>query len=155
MTESRAGSVPVDVEAMEQMLEDVFGEPDPAYVYQPHNQTRLFPLIKILPEVVAGLENLLAQTGEGALAESMSELYVYDRCRCGEDHCATVHTSPRPAGRFGPNHRCVVFWAAETICLNTGLPASSDERPTAPNTTILDVVDEEITRDHRQMWHDA
>ena len=64
------------------------------------------------------------QTGETALAESVRELEVYDRCRCNSDYCSTVYTQPQRgslleerSGSNPHNHRCVVFWAAETICV--------------------------------------
>jgi len=146
--ESREGWAPLDVAATEAFLRHILGgssETDqPDTIPRPINTTPLFPLKQIWPEVVERLATLLAQTGEAALAEAVHELDVFDRCRCGADYCATVHTKPCSAEPFGPNHRCVVFWSPDTICVDTGLPASSDGRPTAPHITILDVVDEEI-----------
>jgi len=145
--ESREGWVPPNVREAEKLLRQLFGdgsETNQDTIPRPINTTPLFPLKQIWPEVVERLAALLAQTGEAALAEAVHELDVFDRCRSGADYCATVHTQPRSAERYGPSHRCVVFWSRDTICVDTGLPASSGGRPTAPHITILDVVDEEI-----------
>lgn len=148
MKESRERWVPLDVAATEAFLRHILGdssETDPQdAIPRPINTTPLFPLKQIWPEVIERLATLPAQTGEAALAEAVHGLEVFDRCRCGADYCATVHTQPRSAEPYGPNHRCVVFWSPDTINVDTGLPASSEGRPTAPHTTILDVVDEEI-----------
>lgn len=30
---------------------------------------------------------------------------MVDRCRCGDDFCATIYTQTKPAKRYGPSHR--------------------------------------------------
>jgi hypothetical protein len=151
---SRRGWVRLDVAATEAFLRHILdgsSETDQDTTPRPINTTPLFPLHQIWPEVVEGLAALLAQTGEAALSESIRELDVYDRCRCGAHYCSTVYTQPRissllaeRSGQNRHNHRNVVFWSAHTICVDTGLPASSSGHPAAPNTTILDIVDDEI-----------
>jgi hypothetical protein len=32
---------------------------------------------------------------------------IVDRCRCGDDFCATFYTGPKPQGRYGTNHQSV------------------------------------------------
>jgi len=43
------------------------------------------------------------------LAEQISGLRVLDRCRCGDDFCATFYTQPRPKGPYGPGLRTVAL----------------------------------------------
>jgi len=62
-------------------------------------------LIDVLPQLVAELEQLLTGEGESALSAQVSELNIVDRCRCGDDFCATFYTEPRPKGRYGSGHR--------------------------------------------------
>jgi hypothetical protein len=39
------------------------------------------------------------------LATHVPELMILERCRCGDDICATFYTQPKPKGGFGPGHR--------------------------------------------------
>jgi hypothetical protein len=34
---------------------------------------------------------------------------MVDRCRCGDDFCATFYTAPPPLGSFGPGHQTVAL----------------------------------------------
>ena len=82
-------------------------------------------LTDTLPAFAAELHQLLEEQGESELAAQVSELMILDRCRCGDDFCATIFTQPKPAGAYCPGHRNVVL--------------------TPDNgTLILDVVAEEI-----------
>ena len=132
----------------EKLLREIFREEDVDKVEppaRPINKQPLFPLRQIWPDVVDRLKNLLTESGEIELAATVEGLEVYDRCRCGSDHCATVYTKPRPSGGFGPGHRNVVFWNANTIDLDTRLRVGdTSTAPTTKYTTILDVVDGEI-----------
>ena len=101
----------------------------------PINQNPLFPLIGTLPTVVARLKTLLTEVGESELAATVDELYVYDRCRCGADHCATVYTKPRPLGGYGFTLRNVVLETGDTVGAICGM---------TQYTIILDVVHDEI-----------
>jgi hypothetical protein len=47
----------------------------------------------------------LYAAGESSLAESVHELRLVDRCRCGDDFCATFYTAPLPNGAYGPTLR--------------------------------------------------
>ena len=59
------------------------------------------PLIsESLPAFAAELERALRQDGEPALAAQISSLRIVDRCRCGDDFCATFYTVARPKGAW-------------------------------------------------------
>lgn len=57
------------------------------------------------PKFASELTGLLVAHGEDRLAETVDALNVIDRCRCGDDFCATMYTSPRPSGAWGAGHR--------------------------------------------------
>ena len=78
-----------------------------------------------LPDLVDELTTLLRSQNERDLAEQVPLLRLVDRCRCGDDFCATLYTVPKPKGAYGPNH--------ESISLN---PSSGH--------LILDLVDRKI-----------
>jgi hypothetical protein len=63
----------------------------------------------MLPEFAGELRQLLYEHGERELAGQVPELIILDRCRCGDDFCATFYTQPRPQGGFGPSHRNVAL----------------------------------------------
>jgi hypothetical protein len=50
---------------------------------------------------------------------------LVDRCRCGDDSCAKLYTTPKPTGAYGPTHT--------SISLN---PSSG--------LVILDLVDRQV-----------
>lgn len=60
-----------------------------------------------LPEFADELEGLLNAEGHSSLAEQVATLRILDRCRCGDDFCATFYTQPKPRGAFGSLHRNV------------------------------------------------
>ena len=66
-------------------------------------------LIDILPTLADELEQLLIEQKEPVLAAQVHHLNVVDRCRCGDDFCATFHTEPKPKGSYGPWHRNVAL----------------------------------------------
>ena len=61
-------------------------------------------LVEALPDVAAEVEGLLRLEGESSLASQLRELRIVDRCRCGDEFCATIYTVARPAGPWGPGH---------------------------------------------------
>ncbi len=130
----------------EELLREIFG--DNSVVERtrgPINTRPLFPLNEIWPDVSRQLKALLADAGECQLASTVEDLWVYDRCRCGADFCATVYTQPRPTHGYGSGHRNIVFWNAGTVDLDTGKTvAEMSISPTTEFTTILDVVGDEI-----------
>jgi hypothetical protein len=74
-------------------------------------------LIDVAPELVSELERLHVQAGEDSLAAYVNGLRIVDRCRCGDDFCATFYTAPRPVGGYRPGHRTIAL-ASETGYLN-------------------------------------
>jgi len=82
-------------------------------------------LTDTLPTFATELRQLLEERDEPELAAQVSGLEIFDRCRCGDDFCATFYTRPKPQGAYGPGHR------------NVGLAPDA-------GTIILDVVDGEI-----------
>jgi hypothetical protein len=82
-------------------------------------------LTDTLPEFATDLRQLLIEQGEPALAAQVAGLMIRDRCRCGDDFCATFYTEPKPNGADGPSHRNVALIPEE-------------------GKLILDVVDGEI-----------
>ena len=86
------------------LLRKIFGGDEVVEdVPQPINTQPLFLLRQIWPEVIERLRMLLTETAEGSLASTISDLQVFDRCRCGQDDCATVYTKPRSNDR-GRDH---------------------------------------------------
>lgn len=70
-------------------------------------------LTETLPQVARELEQLLKERGELDLAGQVSTLEIVDRCRCGDDFCASFYTQPKPEGAYGPDHRCFDLDAAK------------------------------------------
>lgn len=64
-------------------------------------------LTDALPKLAVELEQLLKKHGESELAAQVSALAIVDRCRCGDDFCASFYTRPKPKGAYGPDHRCL------------------------------------------------
>ena len=57
-----------------------------------------------LPDLANELTSLLRKKNERGLVEQVPLLRLVDRCRCGDDFCATLYTAPKPKGVYGPNH---------------------------------------------------
>ena len=64
-------------------------------------------LTEILPLFARELEQLLKNEGETELAAQVPRLNVEDRCRCGDDFCASFYTQPKPNRAYGPSHSCM------------------------------------------------
>ncbi len=64
-------------------------------------------LTETLPSFAAELEELLKKGGHAELAARVSALKIVDRCRCGDDFCASFYTECKPQGSYGASHRCV------------------------------------------------
>ena len=80
-------------ETPQDLLRKLFGEEGPAEPERPRNQTPLFQLSAVLPEFAAETRRTLIQCGEAELAKQVDDLWIYDRCRCGGEECATIYTS--------------------------------------------------------------
>lgn len=74
-------------------------------------------LTDILPEFATELRRLLLEQGESDLAAQVPGLAILDRCRCGDDFCATFYTQPKPEGRYGPGHRNVALTPEEGMLI--------------------------------------
>jgi hypothetical protein len=64
-------------------------------------------LSTVLPEFAGELRTLLLQENEPGLATQVADLKILDRCRCGDEFCASFYTLPKPDGAYGPGHRCL------------------------------------------------
>jgi hypothetical protein len=74
-------------------------------------------LTEILPILADELERLLKKSGEPELAAQVPQLTIVDRCRCGDDFCASFYTKPKPKGTYGPGHRCKELEPAEGMLI--------------------------------------
>lgn len=61
-------------------------------------------LSDVLPALAVELEVLLRIENEPELADQVASLEMIDRCRCGDDFCATFYTVQKPNGAWGKNH---------------------------------------------------
>ena len=80
-------------ESPEDLLRKLFGDEGPAEPERPRNRTPLFRLSAALPEFAAETRRSLIECGEAELAKQVDDLWIYDRCRCGGEECATIYTS--------------------------------------------------------------
>jgi hypothetical protein len=89
----------------ERLLREIFGETDfeEPLPRKPPNTTPLFRLAEAMPEFADELSQLLSEQGETGLAASVPDLWVFDRCPCHGDFCATMYTRPAPEAGF-PGH---------------------------------------------------
>ena len=62
-----------------------------------------------MPTLAAELTGLLRDEGEQELARDVSTLTIVERCRCGDDFCATMYTVAPPRDGWGRRHRNVVL----------------------------------------------
>jgi hypothetical protein len=85
----------------EDLLRSIFGDEGPAEPRPPRNGTPLFQLSRALPEFAAETRRMLVRCDEAALADQVDELWIYDRCRCGMEDCATVYTAAETLQRPG------------------------------------------------------
>lgn len=74
-------------------------------------------LIEILPVLADELEQLLEKAEEPELAAQVSRLTIVERCRCGDDCCASFYTQLFPEGSNGPGNRCVELEAREGMLI--------------------------------------
>jgi hypothetical protein len=74
-------------------------------------------LIEILPVLADELEQLLEKAEESDLAAQVSQLTIVERCRCGDDCCASFYTQLSPEVRYGPGSRSVELRAPEGMLI--------------------------------------
>jgi hypothetical protein len=60
----------------------------------------------VLPGLADELTQLLVVAGQQHLADQVLGLGIVDRCRCGDDFCASFYTLPKPPGSYGAGHNC-------------------------------------------------
>jgi hypothetical protein len=89
----------------EDLLRSIFGDEGPAEPRPPRNGTPLFQLSLALPEFANETRRMLLRCDEAALGDQVDDLWIYDRCRCGTEDCATVYTAAEAAP--GPGQRGV------------------------------------------------
>jgi hypothetical protein len=44
-------------------------------------------------------------------------LRIVDRCRCGDDFCASFYTQPKPKGAYGPGYRNIALTPAKGMLI--------------------------------------
>jgi hypothetical protein len=64
-------------------------------------------LVEAIPGFASELRSLLVN--EPDLAVAVNSLRLIDKCRCGDDFCASFYTLPPPAGAWGEGHENVVL----------------------------------------------
>ncbi|MGA2581292.1 MAG: hypothetical protein ABSH24_35460 [Bryobacteraceae bacterium] len=103
------------------MLREIFGDTDfeEPLPRTPPNTTPLFQLAAVMPEFANELSLLLAEQGATALDASMADLWVFDRCRCEWDGCATIYTRPKPEGAFPARGGTSVLSKAGPVYIDT------------------------------------
>ncbi|HTZ76062.1 MAG TPA: hypothetical protein VMB47_19245 [Candidatus Aquilonibacter sp.] len=74
-------------------------------------------LTDTLPAFAAELRQLLEAQGEQELAAQVPGLVILDRCRCGDDFCATFYAQPKPDSSYGPGHRNVALTPEEGMLI--------------------------------------
>src|SRR5215208_433254 len=74
------------------------------------------PLLgEVLPEFSDELRALLEKDELTQLAGQVASLRIVDRCRCGEESCASFYTVPKPEGAWGAGHENIVLDAEEGL----------------------------------------
>jgi hypothetical protein len=74
-------------------------------------------LVDCMPEFSDELRSLSIQAGRPDIAEQIGRMLLLDRCRCGDDFCATFYTGPKPGGGYGPNHENIELAAEEGMII--------------------------------------
>ncbi len=65
------------------------------------------PLRDTLPGFAREVEQRLREVGRPDLAGQVTRLRIADRCRCGDDFCASLYTEAKPAGGWRQLHETV------------------------------------------------
>ena len=74
-------------------------------------------LTDALPTLAVELQELFAKKGRPELASQVPFLRIVDRCRCGDDSCASFYTQPKPAGSYGPDLECLELKPTEGMLI--------------------------------------
>jgi hypothetical protein len=63
-----------------------------------------FKLAEQFPDFAREVSSLLREEDEEELAATVSQFDIVDRCRCGDDFCATMYTVRPPRDGWGRTH---------------------------------------------------
>src|ERR1700687_2552076 len=74
-------------------------------------------LTETLPLLAQELQQLLQDQDKLELAAQIPGLTIVERCRCGDDFCASFYTQPTPKGSYGPGHDSIELEPAEGILI--------------------------------------
>jgi hypothetical protein len=74
-------------------------------------------VVQALPPFAAELMESLVRQGRDDLASQLRTLPLVDRCRCGDDFCATFYTAKRPTGAYGAGHSNLVVESGEGMII--------------------------------------
>jgi hypothetical protein len=77
-------------------------------------------LIEAIPEFGQELAVLLSDAERPDLIPQVSGLEIVERCRCGDDFCATFYTAPPPKGAWGEGH-CTITLSPGSGMVNLDL----------------------------------
>lgn len=73
------------------------------------------PLRDTLPGFAREVEQRLREAGRDDLAGQVTRLRITDRCRCGDDFCASLYTESRPAGGWRQRHETIPIGAGKGL----------------------------------------
>jgi hypothetical protein len=59
------------------------------------------------PEFTTELQGLLRDEGEVEIAEQVPDFRILERCRCGDDYCATMYAYQGRRDSYQPDYRSV------------------------------------------------
>jgi hypothetical protein len=70
-------------------------------------------------EFARELQFLLENNGQSEIAAQVQGLSIVDRCRCGDDFCATFYSEHRPNGPWASlgRHECLTLKAEEGMII--------------------------------------
>jgi hypothetical protein len=71
-----------------------------------------------LPTLVDEVASLLRQEGEPELAKQVGGLPLVDRCRCGDDFCATIYTAASADRKYGVHRNIALHPQAGFLILD-------------------------------------
>src|SRR3989442_758359 len=74
-------------------------------------------LTETLPVLAQELQQLLQAKNQLELAAQIPGLTIVERCRCGDDFCASFYTQPKPKGSYGPGHDSMELEPAEGMLI--------------------------------------
>ena len=72
---------------------------------------------EVFPALATELQELLLKQNRSELAAQVPALQIADRCRCGDDFCASFYTQPKPEGSYPPNLETIELTPTEGMLL--------------------------------------